>query len=82
MNEIDDNMSLLDFSIQNTNSENLLVGQDSFTWLMVICILITCCSIIFWHCGENLELDNSRDSNLKTTTLMPLLHGYLSKRAR
>ena len=76
MNEIDDNMSSLDFSIQNTNSENLLVGQDSFTWLMVICILIT------WHCGENLELDNSRDSNLKTTTLMALLHGYLSKRAR
>ena len=82
MNKIEDNISLLDFPIQNTNSENLLVDQDSFTWLMDIYILITCCLKIYWHCDENFELDNSRDLNLKTTTLILLLHSLLPKRAR
>ena len=70
MNKIEDNISLLDFPIQNTNSENLLVDQDNFTWLMDIYILITCCLKIYWHCDENFELDNSRDLNLQTTTLI------------
>ena len=71
MNEIEDNILLLGFSVQNTNSENLLVDQDSLASLMVICVLITCCFIIYWHCDENLDLDNSR-----------VLHGLLPKRAR
>ena len=60
MNEIEDNISLFGFSVQNTNSENLLVDQDSLASLMVIRVLITCCLIIYWHSDEKLGLDNFR----------------------
>ena len=63
MNEmkLEDNYITVKLSVQNANSENSVADQGSFSWLMIICILKTCCLMIYQHFDENLDLDNSRD---------------------